>query len=99
MRKRILVCGGRDFNDIEAVMEVLGQQPRDSIIINGAATGADTLAEVAVKRLNGEFGFNMWYWSCAADWPRLRYAAGPIRNGEMLEETRPTLVIAFPGGK
>lgn len=33
-----------------------------------------------------------------AEWDRHGRAAGPRRNGEMLRETVPTLVVAFPGG-
>lgn len=34
-----------------------------------------------------------------ADWGGLGKAAGPIRNRKMLEEFKPDLVLAFPGGK
>ena len=30
-----------------------------------------------------------------ADWTRYGYAAGPIRNQQMLDEGRPSLVLAF----
>ena len=34
-----------------------------------------------------------------ADWDTHGRGAGPIRNKQMLEEGKPDLVIAFPGGK
>ena len=33
-----------------------------------------------------------------ANWKKHGRAAGPIRNKQMLEEAKPDLVIAFPGG-
>lgn len=33
-----------------------------------------------------------------AEWDRLGRKAGPIRNQRMLDEGKPALVIAFPGG-
>ena len=34
-----------------------------------------------------------------ANWSELGRKAGPIRNQQMLDEGRPTLVVAFPGGR
>ena len=34
-----------------------------------------------------------------ANWTKHGRAAGPIRNQQMLDEGRPTLVVAFPGGR
>jgi hypothetical protein len=34
-----------------------------------------------------------------ADWISLGRKAGPIRNQRMLEEGKPDLVMAFPGGR
>ena len=33
-----------------------------------------------------------------AEWHRLGRKAGPIRNQRMLDEGKPDLVVAFPGG-
>lgn len=94
---RVLVCGGRDFNDEELVFATLSQlhkQSRITAIIEGYATGADDLAR--------EWGYG--HRDCAiisfpADWSRHGKAAGPIRNTRMIEEGRPDLVVAFPGGR
>ncbi|MBR0908260.1 hypothetical protein [Bradyrhizobium liaoningense] len=34
-----------------------------------------------------------------AAWVRHGNAAGPIRNGQMLRDGKPGLVVAFPGGR
>lgn len=44
-------------------------------------------------------------WACSpcdrifADWKTHGRAAGPIRNQRMIDEWKPTLVIAFAGGR
>lgn len=40
---KIIVCGGRDYNDIEHVFEILDFY-NPYIVVHGNATGADTLA-------------------------------------------------------
>lgn len=92
---KILVCGGRDFNDYSAVDKVLEERNKItpiSLIIQGGAKGADSLA---------------WDWAYTNQYPCVRYpalwkkhgkAAGYIRNKQMLDEGKPDLVIAFPGG-
>lgn len=94
--ERVLVCGGREYDDRDAVFRVLDAiHARVGIecIIHGAARGADRLAgEWAYQR---RIACN----SYPADWRNHRNAAGPIRNLLMLKEGRPTLVVAFQGGK
>jgi len=34
-----------------------------------------------------------------ANWAELGRKAGPIRNQQMLDEGKPNLVVAFPGGR
>ena len=85
---KVLVCGSRDWLDIEPIRKELSALPKDSIIIHGAARGADTLADqVAV-----ELGLKVKVFP--ASWHRYGRAAGPIRNQKMLEE-HPDLVLAF----
>lgn len=93
---KVLVCGGRNFNDMEAVLNALDTLHRgDPIteIAHGGAKGADKLSGV---------------WAHAnripcriypANWGRDGNAAGPIRNVFMLKDFTPDLVVAFPGGK
>ncbi len=91
---KVLVCGGRDYDDYPAVAKMLGNlSVRPSLIIHGAARGADTLAaKWAVMTDTPIMRF-------PADWQRDGKAAGPIRNSRMLAEGRPDLVVAFPGGR
>lgn len=98
---RVLVCGGRDFNDRRAVFATLdkvcgvdpGQLPPAVTIIHGAASGADALADewAGVNWVNVE--------AYPAQWRDHGRAAGPIRNQKMIDEGRPDLVVAFPGGR
>lgn len=91
---RVLVCGGRDFTDYQALSNVLGQVDGTvggiHLLIHGAAPGADTLAELWAKRCE------VAYAGYPAKWRREGRGAGPARNRRMLYESRPELVIAFP---
>jgi len=93
---RVLVCGGRDYNDRDVayrVLDDLRKHDAELMLMCGMATGADILAHQWAKynRIRClEF---------TADWNKHGKAAGPIRNAQMLEEGGPDLVIAFPGGR
>lgn len=96
---RVLVCGGRDFANwqfLEDNLDAIRQEFEDStpitILIHGCAFGADRLAEKWAV-LNGIIAIGY-----AADWKTHGKAAGPIRNQRMLDEGRPDLLLAFPGG-
>lgn len=101
---RVLVCGGRDL-DRTAAWNWLEQNAKDEIayklgvssftieaIIHGNARGADQGA--------GDWGKSEGCKVLAypANWRKFGSAAGPIRNREMLEKSRPDIVIALPGG-
>ena len=97
---RVLVCGGRDYNDLQKIFDVLyyldgPQHGRGPItcVIHGAAIGADSLAALWAKKV-GKQGLPY-----PADWEKHGKSAGPIRNAKMLREGKPDLVVAFPGGK
>lgn len=103
---KVLVCGGRDFdNRTKFAFELdrifwdkgwIGAQDEvgnflyDVHIISGGAKGADTLA----------IDWAVVNWSnwteFPADWDKYGKKAGPIRNQQMLDEGKPDLVIAFP---
>lgn len=92
---RVLVCGGRDYDDIErinAVLDELHEKRPIGLVIHGRATGADTLGGVWAT-LRG-----MPVCTFEPNWKAHGKAAGPIRNGWMLEWGMPDLVVAFPGG-
>lgn len=93
---RVLVCGGRDYSDDEFLNRKLWRLHRDhpiTAIIEGGANGADRFAR--------------WWANAAgvkcitvpAGWNKHGKAAGPIRNQRMIDEFRPDLIVAFPGGR
>ncbi len=89
---KVLVCGGRDFNDYKTIKETLDAYSNITEIIHGAARGADTLG----GRYGRETGIPVTEFP--ADWEAYGKAAGVVRNRRMLDE-RPELVVAFPGGR
>lgn len=91
----LAVTGGRDFKDAEAVDRNLSrfivQQDKRSVIIQGGATGLDSLVYD-------------WGWKngvhvaeVRAQWGTYGRAAGHYRNHAMLL-LKPELLLAFPGG-
>ena len=93
---RVLVCGGRNYRNHErvgAVLNKLHDEMGIDLIIQGGARGADELA-FGWARANGIADEQY-----DADWETHGTFAGPMRNKRMLEEGRPDLVIAFPGGR
>lgn len=89
---RVLVTGGRNYTDVERIysaLDALGV----TLLIHGGASGADTEA----GRWADFHGVPCMVFP--APWAHHGRAAGPIRNGWMLEYGRPDLVVAFPGGR
>lgn len=113
MYKTVLVCGGRDWPRTQEAhnfvmsaldriffsrgwyteMDQYGNWLPTVKIIAGEAKGIDQEAiEYAIINWTDYQGF-------PADWKKYGRKAGPIRNQQMLDEGKPDLVIAFPGGK
>ena len=90
---RVVVCGGRTYGDINRVTCVLDIiQPW--LVIHGDASGADTLAkEYAESR---GIPIETYAPDRALDGPGRDWKFN--RNSRMLAESRPSLVVAFPGG-
>lgn len=91
----VLVCGGRDYQDWETVKDTLDaeyQRKPITLIVHGAARGADKLAARWALRKGVHAA------AVAALWAFYGYAAGPYRNRAMLK-LKPDVVYAFPGGK
>lgn len=90
---RVLVCGGRDFDDIHLMRKVLSWLDPDlTTIVHGGAKGADTLAHKVAIEYGMDTEVHM------AQWVRYGKGAGPKRNQEMLD-SGVDRVIAFPGGR
>lgn len=106
---RLLVCGGRDYTDRSRVYNEIAiainwepkggyandswLPPKGTVIISGGAPGADQMA----------VDWAVIHWvpleEYIAAWEVYGKAAGPMRNVQMLEQGKPDLVLAFPGGK
>lgn len=95
--ERVLVCGGRDFRHRHIVFDELDRHSADwgpfKVVIQGGASGADWLAREWAE----ERGLEVV--TFAADWQKHGPAAGPIRNQQMIDEGKPDIVVAFPGGR
>lgn len=94
---RVLVCGGRDYGDVQTLDETLWELDATrgpiKVVIHGNAKGVDYWARIwarANDRLEAPF---------RADLYTHGKAAGPIRNQRMIDEGKPDLVVAFPGGR
>ena len=78
---------------MDIIERELRKLPSDTLIIHGAARGADTLGKfvaekIGLKVINDGKGF-------PADWNRYGKGAGPVRNQQMIDEGKPDLVLAF----
>ena len=91
------MTGGRTYrfaSRVTAALDALDRgEARITALAHGGCSGADECAEG---------------WAVATGTPTTRYKAnwtqegvkaGPLRNGRMLREFRPDVVLAFPGGK
>lgn len=93
---KVLVCGGRDYNDYDRLEDELNLVWRvhgDFTVISGMARGADTLAVRYAE------AYDCPLEKFPADWDKYGRSAGYIRNQQMLDEGKPDLVVAFPGGR
>lgn len=94
--QRLLVCGGRDFSNsalVYRVLEELHSAHRFTLVIHGGERGVDSLTDAWAmnKRLPIE--------AYRPDWPLHGKLADAKRQVEMLRSGRPTMLVAFPGGK
>ena len=87
--KRVLICGGREWNNPYPILRELRALP-DSIttVIHGDARGADKLGGVIAE------GLDLNVISVPANWRGKGKAAGFVRNQKMLK-MKPDIVLAF----
>ena len=88
---KVLVCGSRSFTDRKKIHARLSVFPSDTLIINGGAIGADSLADTIARDLK------MNTLIIRPMWDKYGKSAGIIRNNQMLD-MGPDLVIAFYDG-
>jgi len=100
---KVLVCGGRYFQDVALLWRHLDQLHAKSPITCVIEGGSDA---VAGEYYGADYWARMWAQArginsvtCWADWDQFGRWAGPKRNKEMLEQYGPDLVLAFEGGK
>lgn len=91
MGKRLVVCGGRRYQDALFVRQTLRSLRPLFIATCEYPTGVDQLAKLYAM----ENGIN--YAGFPKPWKEGAYARVP-RARVMLELVRPDLVVAFPGG-
>lgn len=87
----ILVCGSREWIDREAIRQVLAALPKDTVVMHGAARGADMQADYIALELG------LLVRRFHADWERFGRRAGIERNLQMLAKG-PEHVYAFWDG-
>ena len=91
---RVIVAGGRYFDDYELLEESLDhllQNKPNAIIISGTAKGADSLGELYAKKNNLRIE------RFKPDWNKFAKSAGYKRNAEMAEVAN-ALVAFFLAG-
>jgi hypothetical protein len=96
---RILVTGGRNYDDAEVVWDALSKidsassiPPGEIVLIHGGASGADRLCAAAAKELGWQTEVYHAHWDLHGK------MAGPLRNAEMADSGA-DLCVAFPGGR
>ena len=97
-KMRVLVCGGRDFDDAGLMISVLDRLHTEkffTVLIHGNARGADRIADAwaSCRGIPREP-----YDVPQGEWDEVGKKAAPLRNQRMLDEGKPDLVVAFPGG-
>ena len=101
---RMIVCGGRHFNDPAYLWRQLDRLSADRGGIRCVIDGASD--DVTGPYVGADYWGHQWalarlipYERFHADWKTLGRAAGPIRNKRMRDEAKPDFVAAFSGGK
>jgi hypothetical protein len=100
---RVIVCGGRDYNDRErvfAALDAANARRNISVLRHGACRDKRTKELKGADRWADEWGSErgVEVQRFEADWDRLGPRAGPMRNQEMADAGADAC-IAFPGGR
>lgn len=98
---RVVVCGGRDFDNAAFLfleMDKLHRERPIRELMQGGNKGAR--GKRGADQLARDWALTkpeIVRWTCRAEWTKYGDAAGPIRNGRMVL-WRPDVVVSFPGG-
>ena len=95
---RVVVTGGRNYNNQERIAKVLDwfhEKHQITTLIHGGANGADFWCAVWALCEDVEIEEYAITPRC---WKKYGKGAGPRRNQLMIDEGKPNRAIAFPGG-
>ncbi|KQT28386.1 hypothetical protein ASG57_17110 [Bradyrhizobium sp. Leaf396] len=93
---RLLVCGGRHFEDAEMVhheLTALHWRKPISVVVHGSIAGVGIIAEAWARR----HGIAVVRYP--PNWEFYGKKAEGLRCDFMLTDSRPDFVVAFPGGR
>lgn len=97
---KLLVCGGRDYDDRSVIYGVLSRLAKEVdivLLIQGWCRGVDRIAhQWAID--NGVESVGRKYEITRSMWEHWGRGAGPRRNVAMYDDSCPDMVVAFPGG-
>lgn len=95
---RLLVTGGRYFNDVPRLWRYLDSLEDVQMVVEGASD------DVTGPHVGTDYWANQWarargiyHERYHAEWEMLGKAAGPIRNKKMIINSAANLVVAAPG--
>lgn len=99
---RVLVCGGRDYQDRQHVFSTLDDIDFAfdvRLVVHGACCDRDGVLRGADRWAN-EWALSreIQVLGVPAEWSLFGRKAGPVRNAHMLVRYAPDIVVAFPGG-
>ncbi len=106
---RVLVCGGRNWNDqdrMDAALDAVHRKHGVTLLIEGGQVSRDRETDTL---FGADWQAGTWairrkvpHWICWAWWfdcnGKISRAAGPERNAKMIRVGQPDGVVAMPGG-
>jgi predicted Rossmann-fold nucleotide-binding protein len=95
---RVAVTGGREFDNPRLVADIFKEIAKIAwkvTLIHGDAIGLDT---IAAKEAQESFWWTEPYPVTKEEWKTYGKKAGHLRNRKMLSESKPHILLSFPGG-
>lgn len=90
---KVLICGDRSWTNRQPIYDLIsrlkGYYGNKLAIIEGGASGADTIAKEGAESLG------VCVIEVKANWRIFHKTAGPIRNRWMIDFCQPDLVVGF----